>query len=315
MFWRKIAAFSACVAVVGCGGNPFVTQSNTGGGTTAALVNSVKLGTLQSFAYTPGAATMQIQLTAQDANTLTATYARNTAFDVIGRGTAGDPDYVAYTFQQSTSNRFVVALVRNEGTLTGAIAVEGGQFGTYYGGGLAVRADAFSFNATNVRGKLGTAATYSGTYVGIMNAGYNAPGGPGGALNPEIGYRTTGRALITADFTDLKVTAGVDNRVIEETAAATDTALVGTTPTLDGSGRVILPTINMYESAITADGTFTGEVYRGTSKVGDYSGIFSNSGDEVAALLVFQPLSITNLEERGLIVLQSCATGGGPACP
>lgn len=313
MSWRMIAAFSAVVAVSGCGGNPFVTQSNTGGSSSA--VNSVKLGALQSFSYTPGASTMQINLTAQDASSLSATYTRNTSFDVVGSGTAANPDYAAYTYQETTSNRHVVALVRTQGSLSGALAMEGGQFGNYYGGGAAVRADTFSFNASNVSGKLGAAATYSGTYVGIMNAGYDAPGGPGGGLNPEIGYRTTGRALITADFTDLKVTGGIDNRRIEEVSAATDTALVGTTPTLDGTGRVVLPTINMIESDITSDGTFTGRLERGSTEVGDYTGIFSVSGDDVAALFVFQPLQVQDLEERGLIVLSSCAVAGGPACP
>lgn len=322
MSWRLKAVFLAGLGLAACGGNPFIDTTTAGGGGAvggggagggaggggATPVNTLSLGNLQSFSYTPGAPTMSITLTAQDAAALTATYSRNAAFDITG--------YEAYTYQETTSNRFVVALVRQVGTLTGALGMEGGQFVNYYGGTQAVRADGFTFDAAAVSGTLGAPASYSGTYVGIMNVGYPAPGGPGGDLNPEIGYRVTGRTLITADFTELTVTGGVDTRRIVETSAVTDGTLPVAPGDIDGvTGQLILPSIGLFESTITADGTFAGEVYRGTQSVGSYSGIFGENADEVAALLVFQPLPITNLEERGLIVLPSCAIGGGPACP
>ena len=256
---------------------------------------------LEATTFTPGAPTITIRLRSQDAAALDATYARNATFDVDG--------YAAYTYQETGSNRFVVALVREQGPLKGGIAVDGGQFVNYFGGGTYLRADVFT--RPTGAAAVGADANYSGTYVGLWNAGPATPGGPGGDLNPTRSYRIDGRALITADFTDMSVSGGVDQRRILDAEALTDTGL----DALDRTAtNVLLPTIGLKATEITDIGSFVNKVVIGTQEVGDYSGIFGPNAQQVAALAIFQPVNIPQLKEHGLIVLPSCATGGGPAC-
>jgi hypothetical protein len=186
----------------------------------------------------------------------------------------------------------------------GLVAVEGGQFANYHGGGDFVRADVFSIPASGV----GPKYTYSGSYVGMMNIGVPLPG-PGGDLDPVRAYRTTGRALITADFTEMSVSGGVDGRAIVD-KLYDDKGNVD--PTLNP-----LDTISLFETGVTSDGTFKGKVRIGTTDVGDYAGIFAGlDAAQVATLLVFHPyLSSQVIMEHGLIVLDNCASAGGPACP
>jgi hypothetical protein len=289
------SSLAALLVLAGCGGNPF--PGNTGGGGTPnETVPAVVRVNMNSASYTPGNATIKINMTSQDATDLTASYARNAAFDVGG--------YQAYTYQESSSNRYVVALVKETGSVKGLVAVEGGQFANYHGGGDFVRADVFSIPASGV----GPKYTYSGSYVGMMNIG-EPVSGPGGDLDPTRAYRTTGRALITADFTEMSVSGGVDNRAIVDTL-------------YDGNGDPDptlnpLDTISMFETGVTSEGAFQGKVRIGTTEVGDYAGIFAGlDASQVATLLVFKPYKGSQfIKEHGLIVLDNCASAGGPACP
>ena len=286
----------ALMLLAACDGNPFpggpVTGGGGGGGTPdPLLVPAVEKQNMNAAIYTPGDPTIQVNMTSQDATALSATYTRNPAFDVGG--------YQAYSYQESSSNRYVLALVKQTGSVKGLIAVEGGQFANYHGGGDFVRADLFTMGS-GVAGK----ANYSGSYVGMMNIGTPVPG-PGGDLDPTRSYRTTGRALITADFTEMSVTGGVDNRRIVD-------PLVPAVGITDPK----LATISLFETGITGDGTFAGKVYIGLNSVGDYAGLFAGlNASQVAALLVFNPYGAPPIVEHGLIVLDNCTDAGGPACP
>jgi hypothetical protein len=286
----------ALAFLAACDGNPFVGVDPDPDPTDEGLVPDVVQQDMNEADYDPGAATIEINMSSQDASDLNATYARNAAFDV--------PGYQAYTYQESTSNRYVVAMVREVGSVKGLIAVEGGQFANYHGGGDFVRADVFSLPNSGVAGSF----NYSGSYVGLMNIGTPVPG-PGGDLDPTRSYRTTGRALITADFTEMTVSGGVDQRIIVDPMVDEDGVV---DPTLDPT----LETISLFETGITADGTFEGEVYIGDTSVGDYGGLFGGlNASEVATLLVFNPYPSGEVVEHGLIVLGNCDDVGGPACP
>jgi hypothetical protein len=280
--------------LAGCGGNPFVD----GGvivdpGTPGSLaVPAVVKGNLNSASYTPGSSTISVNITALDATALSQTYARNATYDVGG--------YQAYTYQASTSNRYVLALVKATNDVKGLVAVDGGQFGTYHAGGDFVRITAFSLPAAGVAGTY----NYSGSYVGLMNIGTPVPG-PGGALNPTRAYRTTGDALITADFTDMLVSGGVDARTIVDPLSPSG-----------GLAIAALPSFDLHDGQITSTGTFAGKVYIGQDAVGDYAGLFAGlNASEIAMLLVFNPLDDSSIFEHGLIVLDNCVDAGGPKCP
>ena len=280
----------ALVLLAGCDGNPLASAGGGGAvGGSSDVPAAVKVN-MNSASYTPGDATIKVNMTSQDAASLSATYKRNATLDVGG--------YQAYTYQESTSNRYVVAMVKATGSAKGLVAVEGGQFANYHGGGDFVRADLFTLPASGVGAKY----DYSGSYVGMMNIGVPLPG-PGGDLDPTRSYRTTGRALITADFTEMSVSGGVDNRVIVDP---------GVDPSLTP-----LDTINLNETGISSTGTFAGKVKIGTTDVGDYAGLFAGlDAAQVAALLVFTPYkNDAIIKEHGLIVLDNCAAAGGPACP
>lgn len=296
---RNLLAPLALGLLAACGGNPIGEDDDGGGGgggggSTPLLSEEVSMAVEEADLnrWQPGDATFEVRMTAQDAADLTGTYQRNAALDVDA--------YQAYTYQETTSNRFIVALVRKEGEMAGMIAVDAGQFSVYNGGGQVWRADAF----TAPSGGLGGPFNYSGTYVGLLNVGPNAPGGPGGGLGAERAMRVNGRALITADFTEMSVSGGVDQRVV-----------------VDPEGAALNPMLNvaLVTTEITATGTFEGTVRRlesqGWTDAGKYGGAFSDLGAEVATVLVFNPTNDTALFEHGLIVLQNCTAAGGPACP
>jgi hypothetical protein len=289
------APLALVLLLAGCGGNPFATGGGSGGGggdpgtpAPSEVPDSVR-GTVNTASFTPGDPTITIDLNSQDASDLEATYVRNAAFDVQG--------YTAYTYQETTSNRYVVALVQEVGSAKAVVAVDAGQFANYYGGGLYSRADAFTMPARGI-------INYSGTYAGLLNVGEQQPG-PGGTFDPERAYRTEGRVLVTADFTNMELSGGVDNRTI-----------------LDLPGQT-LEAVALFATGITPEGTFEGTVQRADVTAGafvdagTYAGTFAGTNaSEIATLLVFSPLGTEPLvKEHGMFVLSECTIAGGPACP
>ncbi len=297
---RKHILWSLLLAA-GCSGNPFVegggTPTPTPGTPGSLAVPAVVKGNLNTATYNPGAATISVNLTAQDATALNATYDRNATYDVAG--------YQAYTYQASSSNRYVLALVKATNDVKGLAVMEAGQFGEFHSGGDFVRISAFTLPASGVAGKY----NYSGSYVGLMSVGTPVPG-PGGALNPTRTYRTTGEVLITADFTDgtkeRLISGGVDNRSIVDPLSPTG-----------GLATQALPDIQLRTGPITSTGTFAGKIFIPPDEVGEYAGLFAGlDASEIAMLLVFKPLPTSpTIFEHGLIVLDNCVDAGGPNCP
>lgn len=292
-----LCVLAAVAGLAGCGGNPMGGSDDGGGGggggggTTALIPESVSkhVGASGLAGWTAGDATFSITMSAADATDLSATYARNAALDIAG--------YQAYSYQTTTSNRMVVALVAKAGSAGAVTAVEGGQFSNYHGGAQVWRADVFTAPETGV----GNPYNYSASYVGLLNTGADTPGGPGGTLNPTQSYRTTGTALVTADFTEMRVSGGVNGRTIAETGTA-------------------LPDIAMEETGITADGTFTDTLNRlgasGWTGAGTHAGLFGGEGaSDVAVVMVFNPTEESTLWEHGMIVSSNCTAAGGAACP
>lgn len=285
---RKLLAPLALCVVAACGGNPLGSGGGGGGGDpdpepTTGIPAAVAKN-LTAAGYDPGDPTITVRLRSQDGATLNQVYERNDDYDI--------PGYIAYTTQASTSNRFAIALTAESGDVKAIQVVDAGQFSSYFAGGAYARSGIYTAPG-------GGLASYSGTYVGMLNTGVAAPGGPGGTLNPTIADRVTGRALITADFTDMTVSGGVDQRTVVRTGES-------------------LVDIALFPTDIASDGTFAGRVERLDTEwraAGDFAGIFGNNGDNVATVLVFNPTDAATLFEHGMIVLPSCASGGGPACP
>ncbi|GLS86908.1 hypothetical protein GCM10010873_18820 [Cypionkella aquatica] len=307
---------AAALTLAACGGNPFLADPEVpvdppvdpevpvdtpDPGTGVIVPASVKKN-MQSASlstYAPGDATINVQMSAQDAAALRATYQRNAAFDVGG--------YQAYTYQETTSNRYVVALVATAGDARGLIAVEAGQFANYHGGGIFSRADVFTVPVGDVGAQ--NKFNYSGTYAGLLNFGQNPGSGPGGDLDPVRSYRTTGRMLVTADFNEMTVSGGVDQRRIVDTNTALATQFLFESNLIDSAGNFNGRTQRLDVDPDTLQGTL--------SDSGSYAGTFSGTdASEIAMLLVFQPISDSaEAMEHGLFVSSNCELVGGPACP
>lgn len=295
----------ALLALAACGGSPWGTTDGggtdgggtDGGGTTALTAPAVVKRNLNSSDYTPGDATIKINISSQDAADLSATYNRAAGFDVDG--------YQAYSYQETGTNRFVLAFVRTAGAAKGIAVMDGGQFVNYHSGGDYARATVFTAPDSGVGKKF----NYIGSYVGMMNIGTPVPG-PGGDLDPTRGYRVQGRALITADFTEMSVSGGVDQRTILD-------PMVDENGVVDPALDPTLDTIGLYETGITSTGTFAGKVYIGSTTVGDYAGIFAGlQAHDVSTVLFFSPYPSSNvIKEQGLIVLSNCDATGRPDCP
>ena len=304
---------SAALTLAACGGNPFVDDpvvvpvdpeipGDTPDPTTGVIVPaSVKMNMKSASlsTYTPGDATVNVEMTAQDAAALKATYARNSTFDVVG--------YQAYTYQETGSNRYVVALVAQAGDAKAIVAVEAGQFANYHGGGIFSRADVFTLPVGDVGAQ--NKFNYSGTYAGLLNFGEAPGGGPGGDLNPARSYRTSGRILVTADFNEMTVSGGIDQRQIVDTGEALATQFLYESNLIDSKGNFNGKTQLLDVDPDTGVGTLTDSgVYAGT-----FSGV---DASEIAMLLVFKPYKDDPLaREHGIFVSSNCDLVGGPACP
>ena len=306
------AALAAALALAACGGNPFKTETEvviptdpeTGEEIAVPLDNGVLAyddvrGNVNGVTFARRAGgPISLNIDSQDAAALNGSYARDTSLDV-GK-------YKAYTHQETGSNRYVIALVSDElDSAKAVLAVDGGQFANYHGGGVYTRAEVFTRPSSPAGAQ--QKFNYSGTYAGMVNFGPETPDGPGGDLNPTQAYRTKGRVLITADFEEMLLSGGIDKRRVVDTGDR-------------------LATQMMYEGDIDDAGNFTGKMQRvdvdettGEGSLvdsGSYAGIFAGpNASEIAALYVFKPIQGNDTaEERGIFTSDNCVIAGGPAC-
>ena len=307
------AALAALLVVAACGGNPFVdgttdpvipVDPDTGEDLADAAANGVIVykdvrGAANAVEYARTATgPIKLNIASQDAAALNATYTRDANLDVAG--------YKAYTHQETGSNRMVIALVSDElDSARAVLAVDGGQFANYHGGGLYSRAEAFT-KPTSPSGAQ-RKFNYSGTYAGMLNFGPATPGGPGGDLNPTQAYRTTGRVLITADFEEMALSGGIDRRRIVDTGDRLASQMMYD-GTIDANGNFNGKTQRLDVDPTTGEGTLTDS--------GTYAGIFAgDNASEIAALYVFKPIQGEDrAEERGIFTSDNCVIAGGPAC-
>lgn len=308
MTTRFILAVLASLALAGCSGNPLgkpvpeepvdvipdpppeVPEDLIPKEAVAGAVENVDLA-----GWSDGASKIRVSMDAQVLPDLAGDFTRNADFDV----TDGGVTYYGYSYQSSLENRKAVILVRGSGKAKAAIAMEPGQFANgapdmYHSGSALYRADVY-------RAPAGGLFNYSGSYAGLLNIG-PAAGVPPGSLPPTEPYRTSGTALITADFTRMKVSGGVTGRRVVDAGA-----------TLGGAPLTDLPDIALWTTGITADGSFNGVVYIGSdptkpleqkwTATGRYDGVFAGiDARDVAVVMLFDPLGGNVVWEQGMIV-------------
>lgn len=289
-FWISCAALAALAAC--SSSNPFTgteTDAEESG------IPEIIASDLDGIVYDAANQTLTVRGVTLDGSVLDSSYTRNAALDRGG--------YEAYTFQESSLDRHSTAYVKEINGTRAAIVVTGGQFETYFGGGIYGRTGAFDPPEVSVNNGL---VNYAGSYVGLTNitgdGGDLLPVAPGtdDSVRPVQAAEVTGDVLINADFVDNSVNGIIYNRVIQ-----------------DASSLVMLD-LAMQPGTIAEDGTFTGDLTINNQNRGTYAGIFGGEDASAVAGAIFAEDhidGIDNEEEYGAFVLQACGTPGeDPLC-
>jgi len=326
---RLITAIALSTVLAGCdSSNPFeggdvivdgdtpiiddgeVVSSN---GIPAALSGTGGSVNLEAVAFDPDANTLSVDINSLDSETgegdipLTE-YAFNQNLTDLA------PGYQVFSFQDDAADRMFVALVAQseDGSVLGAVVMDGGQFGRFFGGG---------FYATDGNYTPGVAAndtglvSYAGTYAGLTNL--NANGDellplPGGTLNPagtpDQPAQITGDVFINADFGDNAINGGVFNREFVNLDADVEAQIGGTE----------LEDINLIVTGIEEDGTFFGTVENTALEgIGSYGGTFGGTeAAGVAGVVALDGDFIPGIDEEaefGVFVLDQCGQPGDAA--
>lgn len=303
MSLRFPLALAACLAIVSCGGNPFVATTvppvgpGTPGTPSPGGIPPALAGNLQSAVYNESAGTLRLVMSPLTASTGTS----GTEF-VMNRAPSLDRNgFLAFTRQETGSNRLTVALFNTSanGAASAGVAASG-QFAQPVWGAT------YSANQPFSAPLSGGVANYRGQYAGIQNRGPSVPGTGNPAEDPSLLRRTSGDVRLSADFAANKVEGTISNRTISDL----------------GVGETNPEDIFLNISTINPDGSFGGNVsYRAPSifedtpqPIGTYGGTFAGSGATAAGGAVEFDVG-SPIRERGVFVVDGCGSPQPAVCP
>ncbi|MEM6759914.1 MAG: thymidylate synthase [Pseudomonadota bacterium] len=300
---KRVAAVCALtLGIASCGdGNPFSATTTpdpgTPGGPSTSIPDSIA-GDLTGFSFNPTAGTLTIEGVFLDSDDFAGAYVRTPSLDV--------PGYVAFTAQDDPLDQHVTAYSASIDGTGSAVAVTGGQFGTFNGGASFTRSG--GFDAPTVAGDTGL-VSYAGDYVGVTDLPGDgdellpAPAIADPAQLPGQAAVVTGDIFINVDFNDNSLKGIITNRELD-----LDDALIASGTTLPVGDIALDP------GTIASDGTFTGNVRLGGDDQdrGDYAGIFGGTDAQAVAGAIFiadHLVASTNTEEEyGIFVLGRCGS-------
>ncbi len=283
----------AALALSACSGsNPFVEDSDAGSVTDPATGTDNRVaavaGDLDAAEFTPDPSNPTLIVTgvAFNGTPLPVAYDRKSALDTPGG------QYQAFTRQPDALNTHATAYARDIDGTQGILVVTGGMGGYYNGGVTYSRTGAYVRPADNAQN---ADVRYDGEYVGLLNHGDNGadllpvPAETDPTVAPRQAGRVYGQARINADFS----TNQVKGTVYDRTYVATGTEL---------------PALAMAPTAISQDGTFSGEVTTlDHQNKGEYSGTFGGPEAGAVAGGLFAKDHIDDrdqIEEYGVFVLE-----------
>lgn len=264
-------------------------------------------GNIADAIYNPGSDTLRVDISSLDSTPQYAAYRRDRSLDV--------GPYRAFTRQEDPLDRLFIGYARQVQGVEGTLAMDGGQFSTYYGGVHVEQTGPYSpHRPGQPRNGL---VSYAGDYVGILNLDIPdgiatdrrlpVPRGTSAARVPGQSVRIDGEAFLNADFTNNEVNGVVDRRRIAD-------------PNTTIAGRTRLVPIFLIGSTIEDDGSFGGVVRLDPrSPVGAYSGVFGGQRAAGIAGGVFLDgdfiSQVDGENEYGLFVLRQCGrSGDGRRC-
>lgn len=250
-------------------------------------------GSIVSLGFDQAAGELTVEIKGFDADPIIANFERTADLDV--RDSAGNIAYYAFITQDDPLDRLYTAYARTstDGTVTGGIAADGGQFTRYFPGGY------YRQNGTYVAPTETGLASFAGAYVAVTNlSGSGAhllpvPPGTDPAVLPGEAERIVGTIFLNVHFGEDNVNGAIYNRRY-----------------VDGGGS--LPDIFLLPADIAADGSFLSGVVLGDhTDIGSYGGVLGSGGGAIAGVVETtgydgNPLS----EERGLFVLTRCGLPG-----
>lgn len=309
----SLALLAACD-----GTNPFDTDGTDGGdggdgGTTDGSVIPAALNeNLDSVVFDADAGTLSVDMKALDRNdndTPLETYIANPALSTPEMTAVG---YQTFTYQDDALDRMFVAIaaVSADGSVVGAVVMDGGQFNKFFGGAVYEQVGTYTpGNAANDTGLV----SYAGVYAGLTNLqSDNAqllpiPIGTNPALYPSQPAQIVGDIFINADFGDNSVNGAIYNQ-----------SFVNLDPVLAGLIGTDVPNVFLVPADIATAGTFLGTAeLSDQTAVGSYGGTFG--GTEASAVAGIVHLDgdwlpdIENEEQFGVFVLTQCGQPGEAA--
>ncbi|MEM6694428.1 MAG: hypothetical protein AAF626_07180 [Pseudomonadota bacterium] len=319
---NSVAALAVLCLLAACEGNPINTgltvdppedddpttpidpdpDPDPDGDTTADGVPLTVAVNLETIAFDPVADTLSVTIDSLDGTPVAVNYVRTP-------GPEADlpPGYRFYTLQEDPLDRFFAAVVAQsaDGTATGAIVADGGQFNREFHGGFFDRTGGFDAPPVGPGPGQGQ-VSYAGSYVGLDDYSGIIPPLPQGAdpaLQMRGPGRVTGQVFINANFAEMTLNGAVFNRQLIDL------------------GGAMLPNLVLVVTDIDEDGRFEGEVEQNRvvngmgviEPVGDYAGLFSGpNASSIAAALVIENFNpdLFDETETGLIVLNQCGRPG-----
>lgn len=265
-----------------------------------------------SNVFAGGAAVGDLGDVTYDGTDLTVTIPLDSDSDTASYTAAGTSGtYNRYTQQDEPTDRFYTAFAKtsSDGSVTGVVVSDGGQFNRFFGGARVVQ-NSYDAPTTGL-------VSYGGEYVGLLNFGTDATGAPAvPGITPQVSAEVTGTVFLNADFNS---GGKVNGAIYDRTSTA--------------SGFATLEDIILADGTINADGTFEGVVEMpdtDLTNVGSFAGVFGGTNAaSVGGVVDLGPgfLETVGLDgtlssdqgsgfenEYGIFVLDQCP-GGGSAAP
>lgn len=297
----------------GTGDTPVI--DDTGGEVTTAGIPTALAGNLESVAYDPNAGTLSVDMAALDRNDVELDleeYNRNTNLETPEMVAE---NYQVYSFQDDGLDRMFVAIVAEspDGSVQGAVIMDGGQFTRFFGGGFYATDGSYSPGVpTNDTGLV----SYAGLYAGLSNIDADGaelipvPIGTPGQLLPDQPGQVQGDIFFNVDFGDNSINGAIYNR-----------SWVNLHPALVGNPDYDLNDVYLLPADITTEGAFFGDAVSHDSggieiSVGNYGGTFGGTEAPGAAGTTHLTDYLENVEfeeEFGVFVLTQCGQPGEAA--
>jgi hypothetical protein len=336
----------AALALVACGGNPFVddttTDSGTDGGTTDGGTTdgtdggttgtdfSAATGDMRAFRFSGGV--LEIDMQGVSSSGEFGEFVRRPAMDIASPG-PGLPGLLAYEFQETALTRSYLAYVATNArnSIVATASADGGQFNERNGGGGWLRTDVYT-RPTVPSGTTGTPGpetgtfSYIGSYAGVFVPGPAEAGNPRPpSLRPGEPWGVRGTIQINAQFEPTGsgnaevVEGGISSRELFDRDGNVIPAILVDTTTI-GDDEELLEDLVLRETTIDSTGQFLGTVeFEGSPNtgIGSYAGAFAGTAaSDVAGILLINPIRNQNgIWEFGTFNLPRCdLAGAAPLC-